>query len=122
MNIRNLFFLLMLLLGLAKAVGENTPIDLKGEFKVPTTKSSLSQPVDVYLSGNELTVCFLECVGNLTIKIADENSVTVFSETVNSCTTSSIIIIDVQNWNVGDYCITISDTIGGFMKGCFEIF
>ena len=110
-------FISMLVFCLSAIAEHNTKIDLHG--KLPVSRSS-SLPIEAFLIDNELTVNFLECVGNLTVEVKDENGATVFVEIVNTCTTGSVAI-DIRKWNSGNYIIVISDSYGGMIEGGFSI-
>jgi len=108
-------FLLIGITGIA-----NDTIYLKGKLKAGGPKSTTTTQVEAYLFDGEIAVHFLDCLNKLTVTIVDENNQTVYSQTVNSCTTSNITI-NTQNWNSGNYFITISDSYGGSMGGDFFI-
>ena len=113
-------FLLIGITGIANP--PPTSVKLKGTLVTGGggPKSTLTQPVEAYLFDGEIAVHFLDCLNKLTVTIVDENNQTVYSQTVNSCTTSNITI-NTQNWNSGNYFITISDSYGGSMGGEFFI-
>jgi len=59
-------------------------------------------------------------LGNLTIEVVDENGMTVFNQTVNTCVTNTISI-NIAGWDAGNYIISISDMGGGWLEGGFVI-
>ena len=110
---------LILIIGIIGIKGD-TIIDLKGSLKVLKPKSSQTQQLEAILSESELIVNFFDCLGNLTIEVVDENGMTVFNQTVNTCVTNTISI-NIKSWDAGNYIIRISDMGGGLMEGGFVI-
>ena len=110
---------IFLLLFVSMIGSTQTVIDLKGKLKQRPIKNQ-NQPLEVLLSDNEIRVNFFDCLNNLTVTVEDENGLTVYKETVNSCVTGSISI-DIQNLPSGWYKITISDQYGGYLEGWFFI-
>jgi len=97
----------------------NVPIGLKGGLKTGSSKNQ-SEQLQVLLSEHEIRVNFLDCFNNLTVEIENENGITVYNNTVNSCVTNSISI-NIQNFPLGWYKIKITDQNGGYVEGWFFI-
>ena len=113
-----LFIFSLTLISLISIAENQANIKLKGKLTGgPKSQSTL---VEVLLFENEIQVNFLECLGNLTVTIVDENEHTVYNENVNSCVIKSISI-NVQNLSSGWHKITVSDTQGGWVEGSFFI-
>ena len=108
----------LIFLGL-NVIAENAHLDLKGKLGGGSTKS-FSQPLEVLLTGNDLKVNFFDCLDDLTITVISENGLTVYQQTVNTCVTTSVTI-DIQNLPAGRYNIIITDELGGWIEGWFEI-
>jgi hypothetical protein len=116
-NIIKVFLIfLILFIGISFGFAENKDIvDLKGKLGV-----NQLQTLEAFKGSNEVTINFLDCIGNLTVTIVNENGITVYNETVNSYVIGSISI-NVQNLPSGWYKITVSDTQGGWVEGSFFI-
>jgi len=116
---RFLFIISVLLVGIISTAEVKVP--LEGTLNGGNPKSqSQSQPVEVLQSESELIVNFFDCIGNLIVEVINENGITVYSETVNTCTTNTITI-KTKGWDAGNYVIRISDVGSGFMEGGFVI-
>jgi len=110
--------LLSCIIGMANT---QIPIELSGDLIAKKPRSTTDyQPLEVFLIGNDLKVNFFDCLGNLKIVVADENGMSVYQQTVNTCVTQSVTI-DIQNLPAGRYCIIITDEHGGRIEGWFEI-
>ena len=114
-----LFIILVLIIGIIATAEIKVP--LKGRLTEDDPKSlSQTQPVEVLQSESELLVNFLDCIGNLVVEVVDENGMTVFNQTVNTCITNTISI-NIKGWDAGNYIIRISDMGGGWLEGGFVI-
>jgi len=118
--VKKLLFLIgVIFLFVVKGFSENAILDLKGELIVKEIKSTSIQ-IEVSLIENQLHVNFFVCIEKLNIVIENENGLTVYQTTVNTCLTSSIDIC-IQNLPKGEYVIIFTDDNGGRVEGVFEV-
>jgi len=96
-----------------------TSLFLKGQLKGPE-KGAPSQPIEAFQSEYDLELYFLSSLNSLTIKVVNEQDQTVYQKTVNAVAGSSLII-DLQGWASGAYTLAITDGLGGYLEGIFQI-
>jgi len=114
---KRLFFIPLFLICIAVIAGNYETVKLKGKL---TGGKSSTQQVEVLKSESELLVNFLDCIGNLVVEVVDENGMTVFNQTVDTCITNTISI-NIKGWDAGNYIIRISDMGSGWLEGGFVI-
>jgi len=99
--------------------GPYTQLLLKGQLKGPE-KGAPSQPIEAFQNEDDLELYFLSSLNSLTIKVVNEQDQTVYQKTVNAVAGSSLII-DLQGWASGAYTLAITDGLGGYLEGIFQI-
>jgi len=97
-------------------------IVLKGnlEGKGPIRSQTMQSPVVAYQNSTCIQLVFLDDLGKLTISVDDQTGYNIYLTTVNA-TDGSTLSIDTSSWESGVYTLLITDGLGGFLEGVFEI-
>ena len=99
--------------------GPYTQLLLKGQLK-GSEKGAPSQPIESFQNEDDLELYFLSSLNSLTIKVVNEQDQVVYQKTVNAVAGSSLII-ELQGWASGAYTLVITDGLGGYLEGIFQI-
>ncbi len=105
-----LSILCMILFGLVSgSIAKADPIDLSRSNPPPKTEPSslFNIPVSASINTVELGIYFENPVGQATIIVTDDSNQVVYQETVNT-DSSSEILIPVNQWTSGNYRLTIN--------------
>ena len=110
------------LCGVAEIINNSTKIDLKGNIpSTPGPKSMIvTAPVEATLCEELLTIEFLHSLGNVTILVESQKGVAMHKQTVNAAAGSSLTV-DTKAWCNGVYTLLITDDVGRYLEGVFEI-
>jgi len=107
----------------AKASAKNPPhaVDLKGKLDVSgPIRNPQTPPVEAFQNATDVLLVFNGNLGSLNIEVLDEVGDTVFKTTVNA-TAGSTLTINTGSWGSGTYTLLITDGLGGYLEGVFEI-
>jgi len=122
---RFLIFSCLICLGIyslthASFKNHNPSILLEGKLIGSGPMRNSTPPVEAYQNATDVLLVFNSNLGRLNIEVLDEVGDTVFKTTVNA-TTGSTLTIDTSSWESGVYTLLITDGLGGFLEGVFEI-
>jgi len=99
----------------------NPSIALKGKLEVPgPIRNPQTPPVEAFQNATDVLLVFNGNLGSLNIEVLEEVGDTVFKTTVNA-TTGSTLTINTGSWESGTYTLLITDGLGGYLEGIFEI-
>ena len=94
-------------------------IELHGLFATGNMRSSIC-PFEVTKTSSFITVYYLVNLSRISVEIIDGLGQTVYSDIVNPIANTELLI-DIQDWEAGEYILSFTDSLGNSIVGKFKI-
>jgi hypothetical protein len=95
-------------------------IALHGSLSNGPLRSVLTTPFEATKSADVITVAYLVNLSNIQVSVTDESGQLVYNNNVNPVSGGQLLI-DIVDYEPGDYTITFSNATGGYLYGTFEV-
>lgn len=95
-------------------------IELMGSLCDENVRALIITPIDATINNTSLNALFLNNLGTINVVIYSDSGNTVYDENVDT-SNSSVLTIDVSNWDSGSYQIYFANTSGQCISGSFVI-